>query len=84
MKWVLAHGGGGPQPRLDGCAVAAQNTPNIYLETGWDSWTHNAFEGLVERAGAEHVVYGSDMSLFGRTQPGGKDSDGRDPQRRQA
>ena len=64
VKWVLAHGGGGPQPRLDGCAVAAQNTPNIYLETGWDSWTHNAFEGLVERAGAEHVVYGSDMSLF--------------------
>lgn len=64
VNWILAHGGGGPQPRLDGCIVTAQNTPNIYLETAWDSWTHNAFESLVEGAGADRIVYGSDMSLF--------------------
>ena len=46
-------------------AVAATKvSPNIYLETAAGEVTHRGFERLVEGAGADKVLYGSDMPLF--------------------
>ena len=63
VKWVLAHAGSGGGKSVDAVA-ATKVSPNIYLETAAGEVTHRGFERLVEGAGADRVLYGSDMPLF--------------------
>ena len=70
IRWVLAHSGNAPRGNV--LAVeAAQACPNIYLETATSFADHGAIEFLVEGAGADRVVFGSDSPLLdSRTQIG--------------
>ncbi len=60
---VLAHGGNNPNGRRS-CVRAARRCPNIYIET-CTTWRHfHAIEELVEGAGEDRVLYGSDMPIM--------------------
>ena len=63
VKWVLAHAAGGG-PRSAEAVQAARSIPNVYLETCTDWDAHGEIEFIVEEAGADLVLFGSDMSLF--------------------
>ena len=63
VKWVLAHAGGGGPRRADAVA-AARSIPNVYLETATERDGYGEIEYVVEGAGAERVLFGTDMSLF--------------------
>ena len=63
VKWVLAHDGGGG-PSQDDAIAAAHAVPTVYLETATDWDAYGDFEHIVEGAGADRVLFGSDMSLF--------------------
>ena len=43
---------------------AAQACPNIFLETATSFGDHGTIEYLVEGAGADRVLFGSDMPLM--------------------
>lgn len=60
IKWVIAHGGNGPFGQEDAVA-AAQASPNIYLETSTSFGDGRTIEYLVEGAGEDRVIFGSDM-----------------------
>jgi predicted TIM-barrel fold metal-dependent hydrolase len=63
VSWVLGHSGVTPEGREEAIR-AAQQTANIYLEI-CSSWRNpGSIERLVEGAGADRVVYGSDMPLL--------------------
>lgn len=70
INWVLAHSGNAPRGNV--LAVeAAQACPNIYLETTTSFADHGAIEFLVEGAGVDRVLFGSDSPLLDcRTQIG--------------
>ncbi len=56
---ILAHAGGTP----DGLRVSAEiarRAPNIFLDTGTSVSLRNGIEFLVEQAGAERVLFGTD------------------------
>lgn len=60
---VLGHGGNNPNGRRS-CVRAAQRCSNIYIET-CTTWRHyNAIEELVEGAGEDRVLYGSDIPIM--------------------
>jgi len=61
--FVAGHSGNMPEGRAE--AIAAANAhPNIYLETCSTYRTPGAIEELVNGAGAERVLYGSDQPLM--------------------
>jgi uncharacterized protein len=63
IRWILAHSGNVREGQLRAVA-AAQSSRNIYLET-CSSWgDHGTIERLVEGAGEDRVLYGSDMPLM--------------------
>ena len=61
VRWVLAHAGGwGPEKAIE----AARDLPNVYLETCGSGAAHGAIENSVGKAGADRVLFGSDMALL--------------------
>ena len=64
IRWVLAHAGRLPPGRVLS-VQAAQARPNIYLETCSSGADAGTIEYMVEHAGADRVLYGSDMPLMG-------------------
>ena len=62
-NFVAGHAGNVPEARAEAIA-AAQAHPNVYLETCSTFRTPGVIEELVEQAGADRVLYGSDMPLM--------------------
>ena len=62
-NFVAGHSGNVPEARAEAIA-AAQAYPNIYLETCSTFRTPGVIEQLVNEAGAERVLYGSDLPLM--------------------
>ncbi len=61
VKWVLAHAGGwGPDKAIE----AARDLPNVYLETCGSLAARGAIENSVRTAGADRVLFGTDMALL--------------------
>ena len=63
IRWVLAHSGNreiGNHEAIN----AAQECPNIYLETATSMANHGTIERLVDGAGEDRVLYGSDTNLL--------------------
>ena len=63
IKWVLAHSGNLPMGQFE-AIKAAQECPNIYLETATSMADHGTIERLVAGTGEDRVVYGSDTNLM--------------------
>ena len=63
VRWVLAHSGNA-EPGQEQAVEAAQACPNIYLETCTSYGAHGTIEFLVEGAGDDRVLFGSDMPLM--------------------
>jgi len=62
-NFVMGHSGNTPMERNQAIA-AAQANPNVYLETCSPFRSPGVIEQLVNEAGANRVVYGSDMPLM--------------------
>jgi predicted TIM-barrel fold metal-dependent hydrolase len=62
-NFVIGHSGNTPDERAQAIA-AAQANPNVYLETCSTFRTPGVIEQLVNEAGADRVLYGSDMPLM--------------------
>ncbi|CAN5726430.1 amidohydrolase family protein [soil metagenome] len=62
-NFVIGHAGNTPDERAQAIA-AAQANPNVYLETCSTFRTPGVIEQLVNEAGADRVLYGSDMPLM--------------------
>jgi len=63
VSWVLGHSGNSPQGQAQ-AMEAARSGPNVYLETCSSYGDHGTIERLVEGAGEDRVLYGSDMLLM--------------------
>ena len=63
IRWILAHSGNVREGQLRAIA-AAKSSLNIYLETCTSWGDHGTIERLVEGAGEDRVLYGSDMPLM--------------------
>ena len=63
VKWVLAHSGNIRQGQELAVAAAAACS-NVYLETCTSLGEHDSIEFLVNGAGEDRVLYGSDMPLM--------------------
>lgn len=63
---INAHMGCCPQAQGDWhrSIASAKNHPNIYLDTASSSFDNNMIETAVAEAGAEKIVYGSDLPLL--------------------
>ena len=61
--FVAGHAGNTPRERAQGIA-AVQAHPNIYLETCSTFRTPGVIEQLVSEAGADRVLFGTDMPLM--------------------
>ncbi len=62
-NFVAGHSGNIAEPRAQAVA-AAQAYPNVYLETCSTFRTPGVIEQLVTQAGADRVLFGSDMPLM--------------------
>ena len=62
-KFVAGHSGNTPEERAQAIA-AAQAHPNVYLETCSTFYTPGVIEQLVDEAGADRVLFGTDMPLM--------------------
>ena len=60
IPWVMAHAAGGGE---EDAINAARTLPNVYMETCSSSGTHRAVQHSVEGAGADRVLFGTDMPL---------------------
>ena len=63
VRWVLAHAGNGPRGEKQ-AVEAARACPNVFLEICTSFADHGLIEALVEGAGPDRVLYGSDMPLM--------------------
>ena len=63
IRWVLGHSGNAMPGQIQ-AVKAAQSSRNIWLETCTSHGEHGAIEFLVHGAGADRVLYGSDMPLM--------------------
>ncbi len=63
ISWVLAHSGNARQGQ-EQAVTAARACPNVYLETCTSMGEHDTIEFLVDGAGEDRVLYGSDMPLM--------------------
>ena len=63
VRWVLAHAGNGPRGEAQ-AVEAARACPNVFLEICTSFADHGLIEALVEGAGPDRVLYGSDMPLM--------------------
>jgi uncharacterized protein len=62
-NFVIGHAGNTPQER-DQAIAAAQAHSNVYLETSSTFRTPGVIEQLVNEAGADRVLFGSDLPLM--------------------
>ena len=62
-NFVAGHSGNVPEARAEAIA-AAQAHPNVYLETCSTFRTPSVIEQLVDEAGADRVLFGSDTPLM--------------------
>lgn len=62
-NFVIGHAGNTPLERAQAIA-AAQANPNVYLETCSTFRTPGVIEQLVHEAGADRVLFGSDLALM--------------------
>ena len=62
-NFVAGHAGNN-EPYRSQAITAAQSYPNYYLETCSTYRTPGVIEELVEKAGADRVLYGSDIPLM--------------------
>ena len=62
-RFVAGHSGNVPEARTEAIA-AARKYPNVYLETCSTYRTPGVIEQLVEEAGADRVLFGSDIPLM--------------------
>lgn len=62
-NFVAGHSGNTPEPRAQAIA-AARAHPNVYLETCSSFRTPGVIEQLVNEAGADRVLFGSDTPLM--------------------
>ncbi len=60
---LLGHSGGSRAGNIEAIEVA-RACPNIYLETCYSRLTREQFELLVEGAGSDRVVFGTDMPFI--------------------
>ncbi len=61
VKWILAHAGGsGNQATLE----VARDLPSVYLETCGSGAALGAIERAVGTAGADRLLFGTDMTLL--------------------
>ena len=63
INWVLAHSGNSLRGQIQ-AIDAAKACPNIYLETASSYGDYGTIESLVEGAGDDRGLYGSDMPLM--------------------
>ena len=63
IRWVLGHSGNAMAGQIQ-AVEAAQSSRNIWLETCTSHGEHGTIEFLVAGAGADRVLYGSDMPLM--------------------
>lgn len=63
VRWVLGHSGVTDIGNIQ-AVEAARTCPNIYLETCTSYGKEGTIEFLVEGAGADRILYGSDMPLI--------------------
>ena len=68
-KWLVAHSGASGAEKY--CDVSRRRD-NVFLETCSSPSTYDNIESLVRGAGAEKVLYGSDMVFLNATQQIGK------------
>ncbi len=62
-NFVIGHAGNIP-PAREQAIAAAQANPNVYLETCSTFRTPGVIEQLVNEAGADRVIFGSDLPLM--------------------
>ena len=72
ISWILAHAGSSNPPRSEEAMEAARSCPSVYLETASSSCAYGTIEAIVGGAGADRVLYGSDMTLMDARQEIGK------------
>ncbi len=60
---ILAHSGG-LEPGIRKAAELARRYPNVYLDIAGDILFFGLIEFLVENAGADKVLYGSDLTML--------------------
>jgi len=63
VSWVLGHAGGGPEG-WEEAIEAARRVPNLFLEICGSARTPGSIERLVEGAGEDRVLFGSDNPLL--------------------
>ena len=63
IKWILAHAGNMQEGREE-CVQAAIECPNIYLEICTSYGDQGTIEYLVDSAGDDRILYGSDIPLM--------------------
>lgn len=67
VNLILGHAGG----RYEGhraAAKLARRYPNVYMDLSGDSYSFGLVEWLVEQAGADRILFGSDLTMIdGRT-----------------
>ena len=61
VKWVLAHAAGGG---MADAIETARAVPSVYLETCGSGGAHNGVKDSVDGAGADRVLFGTDMPLL--------------------
>jgi len=69
MSVLLAHAG---SANADAYVAVARTRPNIYLEVCYSAAPRGMVARLVNKAGAEKVVWGSDASFYSQVQQFGK------------
>ena len=60
VRWVIAHAGNGPMAQEE-AVQAARSADNVYLEASTSWGDHGTIKFLVEGAGEDRVLFGSDM-----------------------
>jgi predicted TIM-barrel fold metal-dependent hydrolase len=63
VTWVIAHAGNVTEGQI-GAVEAARRCPKVMLETCTSWGEHGTIERLVNGAGEDRVMYGSDMPLM--------------------
>ena len=63
VAFLLGHSGGSREGNVEAIEVAAA-CPNVYLETCYSQLTREQFELLVQGAGSDRVLFGTDMPFI--------------------
>jgi predicted TIM-barrel fold metal-dependent hydrolase len=61
LKLVMAHQGGGNSTITDTYTDLMKNYPNLYMEICGSLYNQYSMEELVEKAGEDRVIFGTDL-----------------------